>query len=192
MNKVKIKGFTPYPGNVSTYHFSRECNHLLEGDLLLVFDEEPNLGLKISVLKKILIEDEVRVQFRIHEVVKSKDGINFKENSSLSNDRTLEDHDIEEIKELLLNLDEADFGHSDNCYMAELNEEVGLRRLCEILGGCLNRPYKFPFDDSLPTESFIKVMKSRFKIYNENSYEMKYSMLKQELVSDISLKESFQ
>jgi hypothetical protein len=188
MNRVLIKGFTPFPGNVSTYHFSSQDSESLDGESYLFFEEKPTLGLEITVLKKVKLDDEVRVQFKVNTVVTLDKSNNPQRVSLIEQDNSVTADEILEVKNLLLKYDEFDFGDPRNCYMKELNEKINLQRFCEILGGSMNRPYKFPFDDSLSPDLKMEIIRERFNIYEERSLKKKASMLRDSLIKELSLK----
>ena len=134
MNTIELKGFIPFPGNYFSYYFDLKKFPFEVGEVLNVNLEGLVLPLSLKVIQKVILDNEVKAQLQTLW------------NSEFSLKEQIVDRGTkEDFKSLLQAWDSEEFSSSNNFYFCEIDKTNSKKKFSELIGGCLSRPYKFPF-----------------------------------------------
>lgn len=134
MNTIEIKDFIPFPGNYFSYLFDQK-NFLFEvGDVLSLKSGDFHLPISLKVIQKIILENEVKAQL---QTLSTHEASNLDQSISLG--------DKDHFKTLLQAWDTEEFNRPNNHYFNEMDKTNSKQKFIQLVGGCLSRPYKYPF-----------------------------------------------
>lgn len=182
MRIINISNFTPFPGNYFSYVFPERIEFKKGETLCLRLSDDEKIGVEVKVIQKVKLEEEIKVQFHALKAVKIQANAELEANPLSCGETPVAEREKDEFKHLLQKWDSDEFSDPKNHYFAMINETSDRKRFVELIGGCLNRPNKYPF---LHQSQNAASLEARVEVMRLTDCDEQLEKMKQILASEI-------
>lgn len=181
MKTIELHDFIPFPGNYFSYVFTHPQEIENKETVLLKLPTKQNLAIEAKVVQQVLLDNENKVQFHAIRTVRIEENDRIERVQITCDQKPLSENEKNDFKELLIKWDAKEYAITPNHYFELIDQADNKMRLLELVGGCVNRPYKFPFTSKVGLQNALEV---RANILSLDTCEKQLNELRKLLVSE--------
>ena len=97
-------------------------------------------------------------------------------------DQAVDQETKKKFKTLLQQWDDKEFANPKNHYFVEIEKTNSKEKFSELIGGCLSRPYKFPFSSKVQSTRGIQL---RTELLSKSTLDERLSYIEQIIRTEI-------
>ncbi len=179
-----IENFVPFPENYFMYDFPKPFDGKTGAKFILIIKGHSSFAIGAKIMQSIDLGDIIRAQVTTTDFFHIDSNGSFKKIAISSNGIPISEHEKVTYKNLLKTWDPEEFSDERNYYFQRIDDENSAQGFCNLIGGAICRPGKFPFD-SVSTQA--KSIMDRINVLTESKVEQRLKLLKQIIIAESSL-----